>query len=82
MLSDVAGFAVSIFAAWAVTRRSHSSYSYGYHRVEILGALVSVLTIWAVTGALLWEAVQRIIKPDAVDGKCERAAHGCKRACF
>lgn len=69
MLSDVAGFAVSIFAAWAVTRRSHESYSFGYHRIEILGALVSVLTIWAVTGALLWEAVYRVINPAPVDGK-------------
>jgi zinc transporter 2 len=53
MLSDVAGFAVSLFAAWAVTRKSHESYTFGYHRIEILGALVSVLAIWAVTGVSL-----------------------------
>uniref|UniRef100_A0A7R9YSA6 Cation efflux protein cytoplasmic domain-containing protein n=1 Tax=Chlamydomonas euryale TaxID=1486919 RepID=A0A7R9YSA6_9CHLO len=69
MLSDVAGLSVSIFAAWAVTRRSHISYSFGYHRAEILGALLSILVIWAVTGALVWEAVQRIITPQIVDGK-------------
>lgn len=69
MLSDVAGFAVSLFASWAVTRRSHASYSFGYHRIEILGALASVLTIWAVTGALVWEAVSRILNPEPVDGK-------------
>ena len=32
MLSDVAGFGVSLFAAMAVTWRSHHSYSFGYHR--------------------------------------------------
>jgi Co/Zn/Cd efflux system component len=37
--------------------------------VEILGALVSVIAIWAVTGALLYEAVLRVINPHPVDGK-------------
>ncbi|EFJ45417.1 hypothetical protein VOLCADRAFT_63715 [Volvox carteri f. nagariensis] len=69
MLSDVAGFAVSLFAAWAVTRKSHASYSFGYHRIEILGALASVLAIWAVTGALVFEAVMRVLYPEPVDGK-------------
>ncbi|GLI59526.1 hypothetical protein VaNZ11_001418 [Volvox africanus] len=69
MLSDVAGFAVSLFAAWAVTRKSHVSYSFGYHRIEILGALASVLAIWAVTGALVFEAVMRMLYPEPVNGK-------------
>lgn len=75
MLSDVAGFAVSLFASWAVTRKSHSSYTFGYHRIEILGALVSVLTIWAVTGALFYEAVLRILYPEVVNGKRESCTH-------
>ncbi len=44
-------------------------YSFGYHRAEILGALVSILIIWLVTGALVFEAVQRTIKPVPVNGK-------------
>jgi divalent metal cation (Fe/Co/Zn/Cd) transporter len=71
MLSDVSAFLVSIFAAWAATQPSSWHYSFGYHRAEILGALVSVLTIWAVTGALVFEAVQRTINPVRVDGKRE-----------
>eukprot|EP00775_Hariotina_reticulata_P010311 gene10311-10470_t len=69
MLSDVSAFLVSIFAAWAATQPSSWHYSFGYHRAEILGALVSVLTIWAVTGALVFEAFQRTITPVRVDGK-------------
>lgn len=76
MLSDVAGFAVSLFAAWAVTRKSHKSYSFGYHRIEILGALASVLTIWAVTGALVYEAVLRVMYPEPVNGKREQGGGG------
>lgn len=71
MLSDVSAFLVSIFATWAATQPSSWHYSFGYHRAEILGALVSVLAIWAVTGALVFEAVQRTINPVRVDGKCE-----------
>lgn len=78
MLSDVCGFGVSIFAAWAVARRSHHAYSFGYHRVEIIGALVSIMLIWLVTGMLVYEAVNRLINPVPVDGKSERpTSHGC-----
>ncbi|WIA28966.1 hypothetical protein OEZ86_011501 [Tetradesmus obliquus] len=69
MLSDVSAFLVSIFATWAATQPSTWHYSFGYHRAEILGALISVLTIWAVTGALVFEAFQRTINPVRVDGK-------------
>jgi zinc transporter 2 len=72
MLSDVCGFGVSIFAAWAVARRSHHAYSFGYHRVEIIGALVSIMLIWLVTGMLVYEAVNRLINPVPVDGKSKR----------
>ncbi|KAF5834227.1 hypothetical protein DUNSADRAFT_9180 [Dunaliella salina] len=69
MLSDAAGFAISLFAAWAVTWRGHSAYSFGFHRAEIIGALLSTLMIWGVTGALVWEAILRILNPEPVDGK-------------
>ncbi len=43
MLSDVAGFSMSLIASYAVTWRSHHNYSFGYHRAEIIGALFSTL---------------------------------------
>jgi hypothetical protein len=42
-----------------------------FHRIEVLGALVSVLTTWLVTGILLWEAIDRIRHPVEVDGRRE-----------
>lgn len=69
LLSDVSGFAVAVLAAVWAKRRSQEHFSYGYHRVEVLGALASVMTVWLVTGILLFEAVQRIINPEPVDGK-------------
>ena len=46
--------------------------AHSYHRIEVLGALASVLTVWLVTGVLVFEAVNRIINPEPVNGKSER----------
>ena len=40
-----------------------------YHRIEVLGALASVLSTWLVTGILVVEAVDRIQHPVVVDGR-------------
>lgn len=72
LLSDVSGFAVAIFAAYTVTLKCNSSHTFGYHRVEVLGALVSVLSTWLVTGILVYEAIVRIRNPERVDGKRKR----------
>ena len=35
--------------------------SFGWHRAEVIGATVSVLMIWVVTGILVYVAIQRIV---------------------
>jgi len=69
LLSDLAGFLISIFALWLATRAPTSRLSFGFHRAEILGALISVLLIWLLTGILVYEAIFRIRNPEEVDGK-------------
>ncbi|KAK9861403.1 hypothetical protein WJX84_006624 [Apatococcus fuscideae] len=69
LLSDVSGFAVALFAGVFATRKSGDTHTFGYHRIEVLGALASVLSSWLVTGILVYEAIQRIIEPVAVNGK-------------
>lgn len=71
LLSDISGFAVSIAAAYYAAQKTSEShhFSYGFHRVEVLGALASILSVWLVTGILVFEAVQRIFNPEPVDGK-------------
>lgn len=60
-LSNVAAYAISLIslqaAGWTATPR----LSYGYFRVEILGALFSVQLAWLLAGVLLYEAIDRII---------------------
>jgi len=69
LLSDLAGFLISIFALWLASIEPTSFLSFGFHRAEILGALVSVLLIWLMTGVLVYEAIYRIKHPQEVNGK-------------
>jgi cation diffusion facilitator family transporter len=69
LLSDVAGFLVSLFAITWSRKRASSKMSYGYHRAEILGALLSISLVWAMTFYLLVEAIDRLRNPVPVDGK-------------
>ena len=38
--------------------------SFGYYRSEVLGALLSTMVIWVLTGVLVYMAVLRIIEND------------------
>ena len=35
--------------------------SFGWHRAEVIGATVSVLLIWVVTGILVYLAIERCV---------------------
>ncbi|XP_072980400.1 metal tolerance protein 1-like isoform X2 [Typha angustifolia] len=61
LLSDVAAFAISLFSLWASGWEATPQQSYGFFRVEILGALVSIQLIWLLAGILVYEAIARLI---------------------
>jgi cobalt-zinc-cadmium efflux system protein len=68
MLMDVGALLLSLFAYWITRRPSTPSMSFGYHRAEILGAVVSGLLIWLVSGLLIYEAILRLRNPPEVQG--------------
>ena len=68
LLSDLLGFLISIISIYISRKVAKNNMSYGYHRAEIIGALVSIVLIWALTLWLLYEATLRIITPPVVDG--------------
>eukprot|EP01054_Gregarina_sp_Poly1_P009946 Gregarina_sp_Poly_1__9945@NODE_656_length_6918_cov_257_889943_g498_i0_p2_GENE_NODE_656_length_6918_cov_257_889943_g498_i0NODE_656_length_6918_cov_257_889943_g498_i0_p2_ORF_typecomplete_len467_score38_93Cation_efflux/PF01545_21/4_3e62Herpes_LMP1/PF05297_11/0_0065DUF1980/PF09323_10/0_78NicO/PF03824_16/1_1DUF973/PF06157_11/1_3DUF973/PF06157_11/2_3e02DUF1129/PF06570_11/5_NODE_656_length_6918_cov_257_889943_g498_i052706670 len=67
MLSDVCSFGISLFAIFVSVKPGTVKMSFGYARAEILGALVSILAIWALTIWLVAEAVNRILNPQKVN---------------
>ncbi|XP_014262598.1 zinc transporter 2-like isoform X2 [Cimex lectularius] len=61
LLTDFAGFMISLFSLWMSTRKPTRLMPFGWHRAEVIGALTSVLTIWIVTGILVYMAIERIV---------------------
>ncbi|MPC27862.1 Zinc transporter 2 [Portunus trituberculatus] len=64
LLSDLVSFLVSLMAIYFAMRPASKKMNFGYHRAEVLGAVVSVLIIWVITGILVYAAVQRVITMD------------------
>jgi len=68
MFTDVGAFVLSLVVLRIAKRPSSSEMSYGYKRAEVLGALASGLTLWALCGVLIYQAIMRIITPHEVAG--------------
>lgn len=66
---DVVSFMVSLIAIWLSEQPATKRHSFGYHRAEVLAALMSVFIIWILTAFLLMEAYERIQNPQSIDGK-------------
>ncbi|CAO2589466.1 Zinc transporter 2, partial [Lemmus lemmus] len=64
LLTDFASMLISLFSLWVSSRPATKTMNFGWQRAEILGALVSVLSIWVVTGVLVYLAVQRLTSGD------------------
>ncbi|KAL1414661.1 hypothetical protein MTO96_000784 [Rhipicephalus appendiculatus] len=64
LLTDFASFMISLFSLWMGARPATKRLSFGWYRAEVIGALTSVIMIWAVTGVLVYMAIQRIISKE------------------
>uniref|UniRef100_A0A0N4ZYZ9 ZT_dimer domain-containing protein n=1 Tax=Parastrongyloides trichosuri TaxID=131310 RepID=A0A0N4ZYZ9_PARTI len=60
MVSDLAGFLISIIALRMARKKPNDDYSYGYYRAEMIGALASIILVWVLTISLLITAIIRI----------------------
>ncbi|XP_078486682.1 proton-coupled zinc antiporter SLC30A2 [Ciona intestinalis] len=61
LLTDVSSFLISIIALKMAARPISKKMTFGWHRAEVIGALISVVAIWIVTGVLVYLAVMRLI---------------------
>ncbi|GAA6223256.1 zinc transporter 2-like [Lates japonicus] len=64
LLTDFGSIAINIFSLWISSRPQTQTMTFGWHRAEILGVLLSVVSIWAVTTVLVLSAAQRIADGD------------------
>ncbi|CAO3592036.1 unnamed protein product [Absidia cylindrospora] len=78
LLSDVASFIVALVAIYLAEKPPTKRHSFGFHRAEVVAALISVFTIWILTGFLVVEAFHRLSHPQKIDAKimCTTASIG------
>lgn len=68
MFTDAGAILLSLFAFWISKRPPSHKLSYGYHRAEIIAALTSGFSTWALSIWLIYEAIHRLIYPEPVEG--------------
>jgi len=66
MLSDIAALGLSLFAFQISRRPATPKRTFGYHRLEIVAALVNGLVLWLIVGVIFHEAYQRFFTPPEV----------------
>ncbi|XP_062590106.1 proton-coupled zinc antiporter SLC30A2-like [Saccostrea cucullata] len=64
LASDLISFLISLLALYLSRKPASKKMSMGYYRIEVLGALISILMIWLVTGILCYTAGKRIVTGD------------------
>ncbi|XP_003415454.1 proton-coupled zinc antiporter SLC30A2 isoform X1 [Loxodonta africana] len=78
LLTDFASMLISLFSLWLSSWPATKTMNFGWQRAEILGALLSVLSIWVVTGVLVYLAVERLISGDyEIEGGTMLITSGC-----
>lgn len=69
LLVDVLGFLVSLIALSWTKKQNNDKMTFGYHRYEVIGALISIIFIWVATGYLILESIKRFISPKQINEK-------------
>src|SRR2546423_4835606 len=67
MLSDVVAQGLSLAAMVMAARPADARRTYGWHRLEILAALINGLTLFALSGGILWSGWLRLRAPVEVN---------------
>ncbi|MFN3310213.1 MAG: cation diffusion facilitator family transporter [Thermomonas sp.] len=66
MFTDVMALGISLFAVRMARRPADARRTYGYARMEALGALANSGLLFVAAGIILWEAVGRLRAPQPV----------------
>ncbi|WP_419940211.1 cation diffusion facilitator family transporter [Candidatus Palauibacter sp.] len=68
MLTDAASIGLALFAVHFATRAASVERTFGYHRLEILAALINALTLWLISAWVIFEAYHRFREIPEVEG--------------
>lgn len=65
---DILGFIASLVSLSWAKKAPNERMTFGYHRVEIIGSLVSIMLIWIAVGYLVVESFHKYMHPTEIDG--------------
>ena len=68
MLTDVLALVLCLMAVRFASLPATSKKSYGYHRLEILTALLNGTLLLAISAVLMFKAIQRFLEPRPIHG--------------
>lgn len=67
LATDVLGFAIAIMAIKLAERKAVHTMTFGYHRAEIIGTILSLAFLWGITIWLLFAAYARLLNPPEIE---------------
>jgi cobalt-zinc-cadmium efflux system protein len=67
-VSDGAAIAIALAALWAAGLPARGARTYGWRRAEVLAALINGVGLLAISGVVMWQAVDRLSSPEHVSG--------------
>ena len=62
MLTDAAAIALALFAMWLSSREASTRRTWGFHRTEVLAAMINALALWLIAAWIVFEAVERFTR--------------------
>jgi cobalt-zinc-cadmium efflux system protein len=65
-LSDVLGLVLAGGAMWLARRPANGQRTYGFGKATVLAALINGVVLMLVSGGIVVEAVQRLMRPEAI----------------
>ena len=68
LATDILAFMISIFALWLTRKGTSDDYTFGWHRSEIIGSIVSIVFLLTLTIWLLIEAIKRCFVVYKIEG--------------
>lgn len=68
MVTDALAIGLALLAIWVATRPPSTRRTFGYHRTEVLAALLNALSLWLIAGWIFFEAYQRFQDTPEVNG--------------
>lgn len=65
--TDAVALLLAAIGVYFQGRPADQTKTYGYQRAGVLAAFINALTLLILSGFIIWEAVQRLIRPTGVD---------------